>query len=391
MVWIHAFFGLFVVLDVGWWYWAERRLRGLKWARLWRVLLAVFMVVQCAGALLRMGEPSPTRSNAAMFMPLSAMQYLWHLLVLPTTFLLTMLVRLGKWSARDVWKKREAKRPEPTAGLSRRQFLGAAAVAVPPLLASGLVPAALAQAGHFRIRSVRLAIPDLPPNLEGLRIAQVSDIHVGRFLPARMLGAIVEATNQLRADLVLLTGDLIDFSLADLPAALDAVKKMDAAHGLAMCVGNHDVIQNGMEFMRRVRASGVPLLSGQAATLRIRNEEVQLLALPWLRNDQSINEGMVQLLRRRREGAFPILMSHHPHALDPAAAAGLPLVLSGHTHGGQMMLSDNIGFGPLFYRYWSGLYRKGNSALFVSNGVGNWFPLRINAPAEIVDLTLTRG
>jgi predicted MPP superfamily phosphohydrolase len=66
----------------------------------------------------------------------------------------------------------------------------------------------------------------------------------------------------------------------------------------------------------------------------------------------------------------------------------LPLVLSGHTHGGQIMLNKTIGLGPLRFRYWSGLYEKPNSKLIVSNGVGNWFPLRVNAPAEILKITL---
>jgi predicted MPP superfamily phosphohydrolase len=93
----------------------------------------------------------------------------------------------------------------------------------------------------------------------------------------------------------------------------------------------------------------------------------------------------------REAGAFPIFLAHHPHLFDGAAAAGLPLVLAGHTHGGQLMLSDNVGVGPLRFRYWSGTYRRGDARLFVNNGVGNWFPLRVNAPAEIVKLTLRRG
>ena len=90
---------------------------------------------------------------------------------------------------------------------------------------------------------------------------------------------------------------------------------------------------------------------------------------------------MTDLLRLRRPDAFPILLAHHPHTLDPAAEAGLPLVLSGHTHGGQLMLTKNVGFGPMMFRYWSGEYTKGPSKLVVSNGVGNWFPVRANAPA----------
>ena len=99
---------------------------------------------------------------------------------------------------------------------------------------------------------------------------------------------------------------------------------------------------------------------------------------------------MARLLPQRVPDAFPILMAHHPHAFDPAAAAGIPLTLAGHTHGGQVIIG---GLSPaaLIYRYWSGLYRKGDSFCFVSNGVGNWFPLRLGATAEVVHLTLRRA
>ena len=82
------------------------------------------------------------------------------------------------------------------------------------------------------------------------------------------------------------------------------------------------------------------------------------------------------------------------NAFDAAAASGVPLTVSGHTHGGQLMLTDDFGFGPLMYRYWSGLYRKpeeNGAALVVSNGVGNWFPVRTRAPAEIIALTLRQA
>ena len=122
-------------------------------------------------------------------------------------------------------------------------------------------------------------------------------------------------------------------------------------------------------------------------------DTVQLLGLRWDRSgvaerDAVIAASVREVAALRQPGAFPILMAHHPHAFDAAAAAGLPLTLSGHTHGGQLMLGDDLGAGPLFFRYWSGVYRRGASQLVVSNGVGNWFPLRINAPAEIVHLTL---
>jgi predicted MPP superfamily phosphohydrolase len=99
---------------------------------------------------------------------------------------------------------------------------------------------------------------------------------------------------------------------------------------------------------------------------------------------------MQALIGKGSTDAFRILLAHHPHAFDPAAAAGIPLTLSGHTHGGQLMLTTNWGCGRV-YKYWSGLYEQSGAKLVVSNGVGNWFPLRINAPAEIVHLTLRHG
>src|SRR2546421_1200827 len=97
---------------------------------------------------------------------------------------------------------------------------------------------------------------------------------------------------------------------------------------------------------------------------------------------------MQRVCALRNRDQFQILLAHHPHAFDPAAAAGIPLTLSGHTHGGQLMLGEHVGAGPILFRYWSGPYRKGDATLVVSNGVGNWFPLRVNAPAEIAHLTL---
>src|SRR5205085_1142502 len=113
---------------------------------------------------------------------------------------------------------------------------------------------------------------------------------------------------------------------------------------------------------------------------------------PWNRRDAYINEHTQETLSLRDPNAFPILLSHHPHAFDPASAQGIPLTLAGHTHGGQLMLTPTFGAGPLLFKYWSGLYRRlTGEALVVSNGTGNWFPLRINAPAEILHLTLRRA
>jgi hypothetical protein len=270
------------------------------------------------------------------------------------------------------------------------------AALLPPVFTVGLTGVAMYQLNQVRVRRFVLPIADLPGALDGMTIAQVSDMHVGRFTKGEVLEKTVRLVNDLRADLVLLTGDLINDALADLDTGLELARKMEARFGLAIIEGNHDLIENPREFETRVRASGISFLLDQSTIMNVREFPVQLLGLRWTRaygegRDAAIGAEVRKLLEQRSAGAFPILLAHHPHAFDAAAAAEMPLTLSGHTHGGQLMLNEQLGFGPAMFRYWSGLYERGASKLIVSNGVGNWFPLRVNAPAEIVHLTLRRA
>jgi predicted MPP superfamily phosphohydrolase len=286
--------------------------------------------------------------------------------------------------------------PLPAAPLTtRRRFLAATAAFAPQVALGAALVESARQIGQFRIRPMELLMPGLPKGLDGMVIAHVSDTHVGRFVGPREFEAVVEATAGLRPDLIAFTGDLIDHNLVDLPPAIDAMRRMREIAPLAMCVGNHDLFDDGGRFRSRVRQADLGLIADESLPLVIRGERVELLGLDWgmpgAPRADGIDEHMEALLKHKRSGAFSILLAHHPHAFDPAAAAGIPLTLSGHTHGGQIMLTDTIGAGSVMYRYWSGLYERGASKLVVSNGVGNWVPLRITAPAEIVKITLRQG
>jgi predicted MPP superfamily phosphohydrolase len=163
---------------------------------------------------------------------------------------------------------------------------------------------------------------------------------------------------------------------------------------MAMCVGNHDLFENPTAFRTKVTAADIGLIVDDTMPLTLRGQRVDILGLGWGTPEypraHGIESHMAGLLGKGRGDAFRILLAHHPHAFDPAAAMGIPLTLSGHTHGGQIMLTPNWGAGRVF-KYWSGLYEHGPAKLVVSNGVGNWFPLRIGAPAEIVHLTLRQA
>src|SRR5947199_8097256 len=123
---------------------------------------------------------------------------------------------------------------------------------------------------QFRVRTFVLPIVGLPNDLHDLTITQISDMHVGRFTSGRVLHEVVRVVNELRADLVLLTGDLINDAIADLDHGLDLVRSMQAIYGVYLIEGNHDLIENGPEFERRVKHSGSPFLLDDSIVITVR-------------------------------------------------------------------------------------------------------------------------
>jgi uncharacterized protein len=161
----------------------------------------------------------------------------------------------------------------------------------------------------------------------------------------------VNETNGLRADLVLWTGDLIDYALSDLSEGIALVKAVEGRYGAWMTEGNHDLADDEGEFQRRVKPAGLPLLLDESALTTVRGYPVQLFGLRWLagadpQRDHATALQVRQVLGKRQPDAFPILLSHHPHAFDAAVSAGLPLSLAGHTHGGQVMLDPGTAWAP---------------------------------------------
>jgi predicted MPP superfamily phosphohydrolase len=379
-----------------WWRWADRRVRSFRGARAWRIAVTILGWTPPVYAFIFVLLPFIGRRSHLLPMPVMAALYIWMLMVLPAT---VILIGIGKLIKRIPRRPKDVEEKPAEPDLARRDFLNAAAISVPPLIATGIGIYAFSRLRDLRIRSIEVPIPNLPPPLDGLTFAQVSDIHIGKFTRPGMLDQIVEMTNRLRADMVIFTGDLIDLSLDDFDAGVETLRRFDPGLGMVMIEGNHDLIQDPFEFERRAKAANLPILLDETVTMSIRGVPVQFLGIRWGQpsdgprrksNNNVIRASVEALAPQRNPVAFQILLGHHPHAFDPAVDAGIPLTLSGHTHGGQLMLTERLGAGPVIFRYWSGLYRHGNSSLVVTNGAGNWFPLRINAPAEILHLTLRR-
>ena len=243
----------------------------------------------------------------------------------------------------------------------------------------------------LRVRQFDMPIANLPPELEGFTIAHVSDLHSGALCRPQASGRIIrDATNDLKADLVTVTGDIINREMEEFPAALEAIQRMESRYGTYLCEGNHDVVPGPGLVVEACAQNNLPMLYNSCVAIPVRGKRLIIAGLPWMRHGF---EGKPELVRNlypaRQEGDVRILLAHHPHLLDVADDADL--VLSGHTHGGQIMIGDNVGLGPVFFKYWSGLYQRSNTSMIVSNGCGDWFPCRIGALAEIGLLRLTKA
>jgi len=403
-------FGLILALiffvNVHWWAWVDARLtahknpgiltgRGRKWLRpIWMVyILFVFLplwLVLIGGQHLWDACPVPV-----IIWVLS-----WHMLMVWLVgigALLAVLWWAGRLLARIKIQKAAADN-EPV-DISRRVFLIRSAMAAPLVVAGVSMLSGLKQAGRFQVRKLQMKLPRLLERLRGLTITHISDLHVGRLFRPEHLPAVVEAANQLKSDVVAVTGDIIDHSNDFLPAAAEAIGQLEHRYGRFVVLGNHDLIDAPRELIDYLRDREPGLLMDSHRPLTIGGEQIQVAGLFWSRYDEARGQDPGHLFRASSTLAnadperFTLGLAHHPHAFDFLATWGVDLTLSGHTHGGQLMMpvpgmERPLGAGNLMFRYVWGQYRIGNSALYVNSGVGNWFPVRLHAPAEIVQIQL---
>ncbi len=377
-------------------------LRGMEQVPRWARLLPAGVAVVLTGAFGWMVAARMMDVAAGLPGVVVAAVYLWHLFVVPLCLLVfgvVWVVKKMKGVSRERVIKGEASGAEEVEAsgplLTRRQALQLGLASFPAVMIVSATAASMPQLSRFRIRRIEVPLADLPAGLDGVRIAHLSDSHVGVFTEGRVLEEIARRTNELDPDLVVVTGDLINNSVEDLPAAMEMLRGIERQDRLFLCEGNHDLFQGHSAFRQPLLDAGFRLLLNEGARVEVRGVPVQLTGICWgedgARRGAMLGEHTAAAREAADPDAFRILLAHHPEAFDYAQDV-YPLTLAGHTHGGQIMLTRELGPGPLMWKYWSGLYRvESGAALVVSNGVGNWFPLRVNAPAEIVLVTLRRG
>ena len=264
----------------------------------------------------------------------------------------------------------------------------AAAVGVGGVSAYG----GLVEAWDYEVTETVVKIKDLPGAFEGFRIAQLSDVHHGRLVSIEEVRRVVGLANAARADMVALTGDYTTALPEYVEPCAEALGELKAPEGVWAVLGNHDHKTGGPLTRRALARRGIQVLTNENTELRRGADSLRLAGVDdwgWGKAD------FPRALRGVDTSRPSILLSHEPMALDVPETRGVSLIVSGHTHGGQVVLP--VVGAPAAYvwkhlKYLRGLYESGDTQLYVSRGTGViGLPLRIGARPEVAVLRLQRA
>jgi predicted MPP superfamily phosphohydrolase len=272
------------------------------------------------------------------------------------------------------------------------RLLERSALAV-PLLAALATAAGLWNARRIaRARRVHVPIDGLPGELHGLRIVQLSDVHVGPTIKRGYVQGVVDRANALQPDIVAITGDLVDGSVQELAEHVAPLAGLRARHGVYFVTGNHEYYAGAHPWIAELRRLGIRVLLNEHVVLSHDTAELVLAGVTDYSAghfDRSHASDPQAALRGAPEQAVKVLLAHQPRSAPAAAQAGFHLQLSGHTHGGQFLPWK--WFVPLQQPFTAGLHSLGAMWVYVSRGTGYWGPpKRLGAPSEITELVLVR-
>jgi uncharacterized protein len=297
--------------------------------------------------------------------------------------LVETILLIGLSLALPIWRR--SSRFDP----ARRKLLqtAGAGLCTVPLAGTAF---GMVRRNQFRVSEVPVSIPNLPKDLQGLRIVQITDIHLSPFLSERELARAIDAANETRAHIALVTGDLITRTGDPLDACLRQLARLRAEAGVLGCLGNHEVYARVENYVtQQGRLVGIDFLRQRARQLRFGNATLNFAGVDYQRMHSHYLKGTDRLVV---PGAVNVMLSHNPDVFPVAAAQGYDLTIAGHTHGGQVdveILHQHMDVARYFTPFVQGLYRRENASVYVSNGLGTiGVPVRLGAPAEVSVLRL---
>ena len=298
----------------------------------------------------------------------------------------------GMWGVGGVHTTASPSEPQ----ISRRRFLARATYAY---AATGITLTGYGIASAKRVPGVTrrvLTFSDLPPAFDGLTILHISDVHAGLYMERDQMQEVVARANAQHADLVLQTGDMIDYSPRYIPEYVAAFRELRAPLGVITCLGNHDLYTGALRVIKGVRDAGQIVVRGDTHLIQRNGSTLALAGIDdpdnWVFDDPQ-TLAVDRVLEGLPSDAFTILLAHRPGAFDTARQRGVPLTLAGHIHGGQIAI-PLVGWsaGLLITKYVAGHFVSGGSQLYVSRGIGVvGVPIRVFVPPELALLELRRG
>jgi uncharacterized protein len=289
-----------------------------------------------------------------------------------------------------IWRLGPRIRPEHST--ARRNFMSAAYAAVFGVPAAVIGYGVFIERFRIGLREQTIMVPGLDQDLHGLRVVQLTDIHLSPFLSVRELDRAIAIANETQAHVALVTGDLITSGGDPLDACLSRLAGLRAEAGIFGCMGNHEIYAGAEDYVEEQGARlGMRFLRRAAASLRFGSATVNVAGVDYQRMHKPYLVGMNGLVK---SDAFNVLLSHNPDVFPVAARQGYQLTLAGHTHGGQVrveILHRDVNIARFFTPYVDGLYENGSSSIFVSRGIGTiGIPARLGAAPEVALLKLCR-
>ncbi len=276
--------------------------------------------------------------------------------------------------------------------LERRRFLTGAAI-LPAALASGIYGGTAGRTGLV-LREFDVPVPGLGDSLDGFRIAQLSDVHLGLFFSLEEWRGLLERAAATGADALAVTGDIFDDDSMNAQAAeiLDEFVPR-FPKGVWFCYGNHEHFRNIRATREALAKTSVHVLCDSSGKAVDGDRPLWFMGVDYPRSRSVfVMDGASSLdgaMRDVPENAVKVLLAHHPDYFDSAAERGVELVLSGHTHGGQLGLFG-VPIVPPVFKYMRGVYHVGKTFGYVHSGNGSWFPYRFGCPPEIAVFALRK-
>ena len=265
------------------------------------------------------------------------------------------------------------------------------ALAVPLLAALATLVGFVNARRRARVRRIDVPIAGLPAALHGFTIVQISDLHIGATIKGDYLRRIVDAVNGLGADMIAVTGDLVDGTVRDLGRHTEPLSQLTARHGAFFVTGNHEYYSGAAAWVTEVRRLGLAVLINEHVVLLHGGSAVVVAGVTdytaGLFDPAHRSDPAAAMMGAPVDAGVRVLLAHQPRSAFAAAQAGFDLQLSGHTHGGQFFPWNYVV--RLFHPFTTGLHRLDSLWIYISRGTGYWGPpKRLGAPSEITYLRL---